>query len=70
VIDGKEEYGNRFGLGGVEGERLYEGKYGLVCGVCRGVMGKKVVEVGEEENGVAVGHGCRGKGNEEVGLEV
>lgn len=49
---------------------MYEGKYPLVSALSRPLIAKKLVEVAEKENAVAVAHGCTGKGNDQVRFEV
>ncbi|WP_129705042.1 argininosuccinate synthase [Priestia megaterium] len=70
VIDAKEEYANTFALAALQAHALYEGKYPLVSALSRPLIAKKLVEVAEQENAVAVAHGCTGKGNDQVRFEV
>lgn len=70
VIDAKEEYANTFALAALQAHTLYEGKYPLVSALSRPLIAKKLVEVAEQENAVAVAHGCTGKGNDQVRFEV
>ncbi|RFU70761.1 argininosuccinate synthase [Peribacillus saganii] len=70
VIDAKEEYANEYALAALQAHTLYEGKYPLVSALSRPLIAKKLVEVAELENAVAVAHGCTGKGNDQVRFEV
>nr|WP_176713616.1 argininosuccinate synthase [Bacillus wudalianchiensis] len=70
MIDAKEEYANEYALLALQGHTLYEGKYPLVSALSRPLIAKKLVEVAEQENAVAVAHGCTGKGNDQVRFEV
>ncbi|CAH0346212.1 argininosuccinate synthase [Bacillus sp. CECT 9360] len=70
VIDAKEEFANEFALPALQAHALYEGKYPLVSALSRPLIAKKLVEVAETENAVAVAHGCTGKGNDQVRFEV
>ncbi|MDT2045197.1 MULTISPECIES: argininosuccinate synthase [Bacillaceae] len=70
VIDAKEEYANIYALAALQAHTLYEGKYPLVSALSRPLIAKKLVEVAEQENAVAVAHGCTGKGNDQVRFEV
>lgn len=70
VIDAKEEFANEFALAALQAHTLYEGKYPLVSALSRPLIAKKLVEVAELENAVAVAHGCTGKGNDQVRFEV
>ncbi len=70
VIDAKEEFAQDFALTAMQAHTLYEGKYPLVSALSRPLIAKKLVEVAEKENAVAVAHGCTGKGNDQVRFEV
>ncbi|MCY8406244.1 argininosuccinate synthase [Bacillus sonorensis] len=70
VIDAKEEFAQNFALVALQAHTLYEGKYPLVSALSRPLIAKKLVEVSEKENAVAVAHGCTGKGNDQVRFEV
>ena len=70
VIDAKEEFAQEFALVALQAHALYEGKYPLVSALSRPLIAKKLVEVAEKENAVAVAHGCTGKGNDQVRFEV
>ncbi|RFU65997.1 argininosuccinate synthase [Peribacillus glennii] len=70
VIDAKEEFANDFALVSLQAHTMYEGKYPLVSALSRPLIAKKLVEVAEMENAVAVAHGCTGKGNDQVRFEV
>src|SRR5690606_38197746 len=70
VIDAKEECANDVALAALQAHTLYEGKCPLVSALSRPLIAKKLVEVAEQENAVAVAHGCTGKGNDQVRFEV
>ncbi|PAQ16593.1 argininosuccinate synthase [Bacillaceae bacterium SAOS 7] len=70
MIDAKEEYAKEYALIALQAHTLYEGKYPLVSALSRPLISKKLVEVAEQENAVAVAHGCTGKGNDQVRFEV
>ncbi|NRG29829.1 argininosuccinate synthase [Bacillus circulans] len=70
VIDAKEEFAQDFALTAMQAHTLYEGKYPLVSALSRPLISKKLVEVAEKENAIAVAHGCTGKGNDQVRFEV
>ncbi|MFT8322413.1 MAG: argininosuccinate synthase [Bacillus sp. (in: firmicutes)] len=70
VIDAKEEFAQDFALVSLQAHTMYEGKYPLVSALSRPLIAKKLVEVAEKENAVAVAHGCTGKGNDQVRFEV
>ncbi|MGG3738181.1 argininosuccinate synthase [Aeribacillus pallidus] len=70
VIDAKEEFANEYALVALQAHTLYEGKYPLVSALSRPLIAKKLVEIAELERATAVGHGCTGKGNDQVRFEV
>ncbi|KKI91156.1 argininosuccinate synthase [Bacillus sp. SA1-12] len=70
MIDAKEEFANDFALVALQAHTLYEGKYPLVSALSRPLIAKKLVEIAEKENAVAIAHGCTGKGNDQVRFEV
>jgi argininosuccinate synthase len=70
VIDVKEEFANEYALIALQSHALYEGKYPLVSALSRPLIAKKLVEIAELEGAVAVAHGCTGKGNDQVRIEI
>ncbi|MEK3798161.1 argininosuccinate synthase [Peribacillus sp. FSL H8-0477] len=70
MIDAKDEFAEEFALIAMQAHTLYEGKYPLVSALSRPLIAKKLVEIAEKENAVAVAHGCTGKGNDQVRFEV
>lgn len=70
VIDAKDEFADEYVLTSLQAHTLYEQKYPLVSALSRPLISKKLVEVAEAENAVAVAHGCTGKGNDQVRFEV
>ena len=49
---------------------VYENKYLLGTSLARPVIAKRQVEIALREGAVAVGHGCTGKGNDQVRFEM
>ena len=70
VIDAKDEFAEEYALISLQAHTLYEQKYPLVSALSRPLISKKLVEIAEDENAVAVAHGCTGKGNDQVRFEV
>lgn len=70
MIDAKDEFAEEFALAALQAHTLYEGKYPLISALSRPLIAKKLVEIAEKENAVAVAHGCTGKGNDQVRFEV
>ncbi len=70
VIDAKEEFAQDYVLVSLQAHTLYEESYPLVSALSRPLIAKKLVEIAEETNAVAIAHGCTGKGNDQVRFEV
>jgi len=70
IIDSKAEFAQEYILPALKANALYEGKYPLSTAVGRPLIAKKLVEVAKQEGAVAIAHGCTGKGNDQVRIEV
>lgn len=70
TIDAKEEFVRDYVFPAVMNNALYEGKYPLSTALGRPLIAKKLVEVAEKEGATAVAHGCTGKGNDQVRMDV
>jgi argininosuccinate synthase len=70
LIDAKEEFVRDYVLKSIRANSLYEGEYPNSTALARPLLASKLVEVAEEENAIAVAHGCTGKGNDQVRFDV
>ncbi|MDP1792573.1 MAG: argininosuccinate synthase [Acidimicrobiales bacterium] len=70
VIDAKDEYAADFLVPAIKANALYEGRYPLVSALSRPVIVKHLVDAARRHGADAVGHGCTGKGNDQVRFEV
>lgn len=70
VIDAKKLYSEEYVLPALQANLLYEGKYPLISALSRPLIAKILVDIAEEEEAVAVAHGCTGKGNDQVRFDV
>ncbi|MDV3293330.1 MAG: argininosuccinate synthase [Nitrososphaerales archaeon] len=70
TIDAKQEFISDYVFPAIKANALYEGKYPLATALGRPLIGKKLVEVAEKEDAYAVAHGCTGKGNDQVRIDV
>jgi argininosuccinate synthase len=70
TIDVKDEFVSGYVFRAIKANALYEGKYPLSTALGRPLIAKKLVEVAEEEDAFAVAHGCTGKGNDQVRIDV
>ncbi len=69
-IDSIEEFAQSYLKPEIMANGLYEGKYPLLSSLSRPLIASKVVEVANKEHADAVAHGCTGKGNDQVRMEV
>ena len=69
-IDAKEEFVDSYVFPAVRANALYEEKYPVSTALSRPLIAEKLVEVAEKEGADAVAHGCTGKGNDQVRMEV
>jgi argininosuccinate synthase len=70
VIDAREEFADKFLVPALRANALYEGKYPLVSALSRPVIVEHLVASARRHGADAVGHGCTGKGNDQVRFEV
>jgi argininosuccinate synthase len=70
VIDARDDFANNFLVPAVRANALYEGKYPLVSALSRPVIVEHLVAAARRHGADAVGHGCTGKGNDQVRFEV
>jgi len=70
TLDAKGEFVSDYVFPAIRANALYEGKYPLSSALGRPLIAKKLVEVAEKEDAFAVAHGCTGKGNDQVRLDV
>jgi len=70
TFDAKKEFISGYVFPAIKANAMYEGKYPLSTALGRPLIGKKLVEVAEKEGAFAVAHGCTGKGNDQVRLDV
>ncbi|MGI8662703.1 MAG: argininosuccinate synthase [Acidimicrobiales bacterium] len=70
VVDARGEFANDYLVPALKANALYEGRYPLVSALSRPVIVKHLVAAAERYGADAVGHGCTGKGNDQVRFEV
>src|SRR5262245_53905583 len=70
VIDAGREFADHFITRALKANALYEGKYPLVSALSRPVIVEHLVASARRHRAHAVGHGCTGKGNDQVRFEV
>ena len=70
VEDLREEFLTGYVWPALKAGAVYENKYLLGTSLARPVIAKHQVELALHEGAVAVGHGCTGKGNDQVRFEM
>ena len=70
VIDAKADFLNYFVFPALQANALYQGEYPLATALGRPLIGKLLVDKARELGATAVAHGCTGKGNDQVRLDV
>ncbi|MFA7254541.1 MAG: argininosuccinate synthase [Candidatus Omnitrophota bacterium] len=70
IVDLKKEFARDYIMPALWAHARYEGKYPLATALGRPLIAKHLVEVAQKEGAEFVSHGCTGKGNDQVRLEV
>jgi argininosuccinate synthase len=70
VIDVQEEFARDYVLPALRAGAIYEDRYPLATALGRPLIARKLVEIAHMEGAGAVAHGCTGKGNDQVRLDV
>jgi len=70
ISDLKNEFVKDFITPALKANAIYEGKYLLATALGRPLIAKYLVDIAHKEHASAVAHGCTGKGNDQVRLEV
>jgi argininosuccinate synthase len=70
VIDAKEDFLNYFVFPALQANALYQGEYPLATALGRPLIAKLLVDKAREVGATAVAHGCTGKGNDQVRLDI
>ncbi len=70
VVDAREEFAQNYIAKAIKANGLYQGQYPLSTAIARPLMSKLAVEFAQREKVNAVAHGCTGKGNDQVRIEV
>ena len=70
IEDLKEEFAQDFIMPALWAHARYEGKYPLATALGRPLIAKHLVKVAQKEKAGFVAHGCTGKGNDQVRIEV
>ncbi|MDA0734778.1 MAG: argininosuccinate synthase [Chloroflexi bacterium] len=70
TVDAKETLVNEFLFPALQAGAIYEGMYPLATALGRPLIARCLVEAAQAEGAFAVAHGCTGKGNDQVRIDV
>ncbi len=70
VIDAKEDFLNYFVFPALQANALYQGEYPLATALGRPLIAKLLIDRARAVGATAVAHGCTGKGNDQVRLDI
>ena len=70
TVDGRDTLVNEFLWPALRAGAIYEGQYPLATALGRPLIARYLADVAREHNADAVAHGCTGKGNDQVRIEV
>lgn len=70
VLDVREEFAREYIIRALKADAIYEDRYPMATALGRPLIAQKLVEIADIEQATAVAHGCTGKGNDQVRLDV
>ncbi|QBI55079.1 argininosuccinate synthase [Streptomonospora litoralis] len=70
VADAKDEFAGEYCIPAIQANALYMDRYPLVSALSRPLIVKHLAEAARYHNATMVGHGCTGKGNDQVRFEA
>jgi len=70
VVDAKETFIKSFVFPALQADAVYEGQYPLATALGRPLIAQLLVETAKKEGATVVAHGCTGKGNDQVRIDV
>ena len=70
TVDGRDTLVNEFLFPSLQAGTVYEEQYPLATALGRPLIARYLVDAAKEHGAYAIAHGCTGKGNDQVRLEV
>ncbi|HXZ30586.1 MAG TPA: argininosuccinate synthase [Dehalococcoidia bacterium] len=70
VVDAKETFIKSYVFPALQADAVYEGQYPLATALGRPLIARLLVETANKEKAKVVAHGCTGKGNDQVRIDV
>jgi argininosuccinate synthase len=69
-LDAKESFIKSFVFPALQADAVYEGQYPLATALGRPLIAQLLAETAKKEGATVVAHGCTGKGNDQVRIDV
>ncbi len=69
-VDARDDFIRYFAFPALSAGAVYQGRYPLATALARPLIAKIMVDVARAQGATAVGHGCTGKGNDQVRFDV
>ncbi|MBQ3653198.1 MAG: argininosuccinate synthase, partial [Synergistaceae bacterium] len=70
IFDLKKTFTENYVYPALKANAMYQGTYPLVSALSRPLIAKTLVDIANKEGAIAVAHGCTGKGQDQVRIEV
>jgi argininosuccinate synthase len=70
VVNAKETFIKSYVFPALQADAIYEGQYPLATALGRPLIARLLVEAAKKEKARVVAHGCTGKGNDQVRIDV
>lgn len=70
VIDARKPFIDSFVFPALQADAIYEGQYPLATALGRPLIAQLMVDTAKKEGATTIAHGCTGKGNDQVRLDV
>ncbi len=70
TVDAKREFATGYIFPSIKANGIYQFKYPISTALGRPLIAEKLVEIAHKEGCDAVAHGCTGKGNDQIRIEV
>ncbi len=70
VVDARDDFVRHYAFPALQADAIYQGVYPLATALSRPLIARLLVGIAEKEGATAVAHGCTGKGNDQVRIDV
>ena len=70
LIEAEDVFAKEYISPAICANALYQGEYPLISALSRSLIAKYLVEIANKEKALTVAHGCTGKGNDQVRLDL